>query len=118
MKSTTGSSRRASDHSAAAAGRDTRLCIAVLSAGLVAAAVGLSGAPANAQAQSGSACASYGGWIDVKTGRSIDRGELFGDLVAKNAVVLLGESHTNVDHHLWQLHTVAALHGRGGNVVI
>jgi uncharacterized iron-regulated protein len=32
--------------------------------------------------------------------------------------VLLGESHTDVDHHLWQLHTVAALYGRGGNVVI
>jgi uncharacterized iron-regulated protein len=72
-----------------------------LSACLVAAAVGLSGAPARSaapQAESASACAGYGGWIDVKTGRSIDRGELFGDLVAKHAVVLLGESHTDVDH--------------------
>ena len=32
--------------------------------------------------------------------------------------MLLGESHTDVDHHHWQLHTLAALHGRGGNVVI
>ena len=32
--------------------------------------------------------------------------------------MLLGESHTDVDHHHWQLHTVAALHGRGANVVI
>src|SRR6266851_4458751 len=45
-------------------------------------------------------------------------GDLFRDLVAKSAVVLLGESHTDVDHHLWQLHTLAALHGRGGNIVI
>jgi uncharacterized iron-regulated protein len=91
-----------------------------LSACLVAAAVGLSRAPAKSgvlQAGSASACATYGGWIDVKTGRSIDRGELFGDL-AKTAVVLLGEYHTDVDHHLWQLHTLAALHGRGGNIVI
>jgi uncharacterized iron-regulated protein len=60
----------------------------------------------------------YGGWIDVKTGESIDRGELFRDLVAKNAVVLLGESHTDPDHHHWELQTVAALHGRGGSVVL
>jgi uncharacterized iron-regulated protein len=88
---------------------------------LVAAAVCLSKAPAKSgvlQVGSASACATYGGWIDVKTGLSIDRGELFGDLVAKTAVVLLGEFHTDVDHHLWQLHTVAALHGRGGNIVI
>jgi len=32
--------------------------------------------------------------------------------------VLLGESHTDVDHHLWQLNTLAALHGRGANLVI
>jgi uncharacterized iron-regulated protein len=125
MKNTTGSYRRASDRGSdralAAAARGPRLRTVVLSAGLVAAAVGLSGAPARSaapQAESASACAGYGGWIDVKTGRSIDRGELFGDLVAKHAVVLLGESHTDVDHHLWQLHTVAALYGRGGNVVI
>src|SRR6516165_325348 len=115
MKNTTGPYRRAFDHSAAAAGRGSRLRAVVLSACLVAASSGLSGA---AQAETTSACSTYGGWIDVKTGRSIDRGELFGDLVAKNAVVLLGESHTDVDHHLWQLHTVAALYGRGGNIAI
>lgn len=115
MKNTTGPFRRASDHSAASAGRGSRLRAVVLSACLVAASAALSGV---AQAETTSACSIYGGWIDVKTGRSIDRGELFGDLVAKNAVVLLGESHTDVDHHLWQLHTVAALHGRGGNIAI
>jgi uncharacterized iron-regulated protein len=121
MKNTTVSYRRASGHSAVTAGRGSRLNTVVLSACLVAAAVSLSTAPAKAgvlQAGSTSACTTYGGWIDVKTGRSIDRGELFGDLVAKTAIVLLGEYHTDVDHHLWQLHTVAALHGRGGNIVI
>lgn len=118
MKNTTGSSQRASSHSAVSAER-ARLRTVALSACLVAAAFGLSAAKSGvAQAELGAACGSYGGWIDVKTGRSIDRGDLFGDLVAKKAVVLLGESHTDVDHHLWELHTVAALHGRGGNLVI
>jgi len=54
----------------------------------------------------------------VKTGQPIDRGALFRDLVAKTAVVLLGESHTDADHHRWQLHTLAGLHGSGGKLVI
>jgi uncharacterized iron-regulated protein len=88
---------------------------------LAAAVIGLSTAQTTSSvsaAETGSACAAYGGWIDVKTGRSIDRGELFRDLVAKTAVVLLGESHTDADHHRWQLQTLAALHGRGVNLVI
>jgi uncharacterized iron-regulated protein len=83
---------------------------------LVAAAIGVNSSVL--PAETASACATHGSWIDVKTGRSVDRGELFHDLVTKNAVVLLGESHTDADHHRWQLHTVAALHGRGGNIVI
>jgi uncharacterized iron-regulated protein len=73
---------------------------------------------APALAQTPSACATRGAWIDVNTGQSIDRGDLFRDIVAKSSVVLLGESHTDADHHRWQLHTIAALHGRGGNIVI
>jgi uncharacterized iron-regulated protein len=92
----------------------SRLRIAV-SAAFLAAAIGLS-APASADTPA--ACATRGSWIDVKTGQSIDRAELFRDVVAKSAVVLLGESHTDVDDHRWQLHTLAALHGRGGNIVI
>jgi uncharacterized iron-regulated protein len=120
MKNTTGSHRRASDRSVTAR-RSSRLRTVVLSASLVAAATGLSWAQANpdgSPAQTTSACAAYGSWIDVKTGHPIDRGELFRDLVAKSAVVLLGESHTDADHHRWQLQTLAALYGRGGNIVI
>src|SRR5262244_1691904 len=118
-------SERASDHSTTAADLTLRLRTVVLSASLVA-AVG----PATAQtrsstppssgapAQSASACASYGGWVDVRSGRSIDREGLFRYLASKRTVVLLGESHTDADHHLWQLNTLAALHGRGGNLVI
>jgi uncharacterized iron-regulated protein len=92
-----------------------------LSASLVFAATGLSWGQTNSAAsptQTTSACATYGNWIDVKTGQPIDRAELFRDLAAKNTVVLLGESHTDADHHRWQLHTLAALHGRGANIVI
>jgi len=93
----------------------------VLSAALLAAAIGLARAQANPTAsptEGVSACARQGGWIDVKTGRPVDRDALFRDLAANTPVVLLGESHTNADHHHWQLHTLAALHGRGGNIVI
>ena len=120
MKNTTGPDRRASDR-AVIANRSSRPRTVVLSASLVVAAAGLSWAQSNSSvspAQTASACAMRGSWIDVKTGQPIDRGELFRDLVAKSQVVLLGESHTDADHHRWQLHTLAALHGRGGNIVI
>ena len=121
MKSSKGSSQQAPDRSAPAAIRRSRLRAVALSASLVAAATGLAEAQTNsgvAPTEKASACTAYGGWVDVKTGQSIDREGLFRDLVAKNAVVLLGESHTDVDHHQWQLQTLAALHGRGGNLVI
>jgi uncharacterized iron-regulated protein len=116
MKNTAGSYQRACDHSAPIANRRSRLRTVFLSASLIAAAIGVNSSVS--PAETASACATHGSWIDVKTGRPVDRGELFRDLGTKNAVVLLGESHTDVDHHHWQLHTVAALHGRGGNIVI
>ena len=67
---------------------------------------------------SASACNISAGWFTVTTGRSVDRLELFGNLVRKNSVVLLGESHASVDHHRWQLYTLAALHGRAEKIVI
>ena len=121
MTNTAGSDRRAFDHLARAAHRLARLRTAVLSSSLAAAAIGVTGAHPQSGVSPGepaSACATRAGWIDVTTGRSIDRGELFRDLMAKGAVVLLGESHIDMNHHRWQLQTLAALHGRGGNVVI
>ena len=101
--------------------RSPRLRSMFLCALLFAASIG----PSSAQAESGaphvqtpSACATYGGWIDVKTGQSIDTGTFYRDLAAKNGVVLLGEFHTNADHHRLQLQALAALFGRGGNLVI
>src|SRR5438067_100190 len=89
------------------------LRIATVSGLLLAASIGLCGA-----AENPNACGNPGGWIDVKSGRSIERGALFRDLVGKDGIVLLGESHTDVDHHRWQLQTLAALQGRGENLVI
>src|SRR5215468_2882743 len=88
----------------------------VLYASLVAAAI--SASPGGAKAEAAPACATRGNWIDVKSGRSLDRAALVNELVATNAIVLLGESHTDVDHHRWQLHTLAALHATGGRIVI
>src|SRR5262245_63121874 len=126
MKDPTASYRRAASVSATAPNPTSRsnavgLSAAVLSAFLVVAATGSASAQTTSgvsPAESAAACATPGGWIDVKTGRSIDRVELFRDLVAKSAVVLLGESHTEADDHRWQLQTLAALHGRGANLVI
>lgn len=114
MQTTIGPRQRTSGKPAPVRCGSSRLRIAV-SAAFLGAAIGLS-APASAETPS--ACATRGNWIDVKTGQPLDRGELFRDVVAKSAVVLLGESHTDVDDHRWQLHTLAALHGRGGNIVI
>src|SRR5262245_53883255 len=104
MKSAAGSDQRACDHSGLIANRKSRLRTVFLSAFLVAAAIGVSSSVS--PAEMASACATHGNWIDVKTGRSVDREELFRDLGTRNAVVLLGESHTDVDHHYWQLQTV------------
>lgn len=121
MKNTTGSYQRTSDHPTPTPNRMSQLWTIGLALSLLAASVDPSRAQSNSSvsaAQAASACDTLARWIDLKTGRSIDKGELIGDLVAKTAVVLLGESHTDVDHHHWQLHTLAALHGRGGNIVL
>jgi uncharacterized iron-regulated protein len=36
----------------------------------------------------------------------------------QTAVVLLGESHDSVEHHRWQLHTLAALHAQRPDIVL
>jgi uncharacterized iron-regulated protein len=38
--------------------------------------------------------------------------------LAKRAVVLLGESHDDAEHHRWQLHTIAAMFGRRPDMVL
>src|SRR6185295_3645418 len=90
MKNCAGSYQRASHPPAPMAPRRSPLRTAILAVSLVAAAIG--GTSGAASAQPASACSVDGSWIDVKTGRPIDREALFRDL-AKTPVVLLGESH-------------------------
>src|SRR5262245_57855056 len=121
MKNTIGSYQHASDRPAPTTNRRAQLWRIVLSAALIATSVDPSRAQSNSSVSPAlalSACDTRAHWIDLQTGQSIDKGKLIGDLFTKAAVVLLGELHTDVDHHHWQLHTVAALHGRGGNIVI
>ncbi len=73
---------------------------------------------APARAEPPAACATPGNWIGGNTRAALDRGGLFRDIAAKPSVVLLGEHHPDADHHRWQLQTLAAIHGRGGSVVV
>ena len=38
--------------------------------------------------------------------------------MAGKGVVLLGENHANVEHHLWQLHTLAGLYAHRPELVV
>ncbi len=63
------------------------------------------------------ACAAIGAWLDPATGATFPADELIASLT-RQKVVLLGEAHDDVEHHRWQLHTLAALHGRNPDMVL
>ena len=63
------------------------------------------------------ACVPVGEWVEPATGRAVPHHELFARLAAKR-VVLLGETHDSAEHHRWQIHVIAALHARTGNLVL
>lgn len=56
-------------------------------------------------------------WVRPSAGAPISPDRLIAD-VAGRRVVLLGEHHDAVDHHRWQLHTLAALHGRQPDMIL
>ncbi len=56
-----------------------------------------------------------GSWVDPASNEIRDN--VFVAL-AKRAVVLLGETHDEVAHHRWQLHTIAALFGHRPDMVL
>jgi len=58
-----------------------------------------------------------GTWIDPSNGRSIDEAELMHDMATRQAV-LLGETHTVAEIHLWQLHVATILRFIRKNVVM
>ena len=77
-------------------------------------------AAAVAAADAGTAagvCVPPGQWLDPARDSPIGHADLIAGM-AKRPVVLLGEVHTSAEHHRWQLHTIAALHGRNPNMVL
>ena len=75
--------------------------------------------PAFAQARSASQCLVPGGWAraDGVAPQVVDGAGLLAAM-AQRAVVLLGEQHDDMDHHRWQLQTLAALHAQRPHLVI
>jgi uncharacterized iron-regulated protein len=92
--------------------RVTQICLFLVASGLAfGSPVGLLGARA---AESGE-CVPVGAWVDPGSR------EMRVDLVAalaRRAVVLLGESHDEAEHHRWQLHTIAALFSHQPDMVL
>ena len=60
------------------------------------------------QADGAEACRTAGVWFDPVTNTRISPDRLMKSL-SQQRIVLLGESHSDVEHHRWQLHTVAGL---------
>ena len=80
----------------------------------------LAAVAATAAAAAGTAaevCVPPGQWLDPARDSPIGHADLIAGM-AKRPVVLLGEVHTSAEHHRWQLHTIAALHGRNPNMVL
>lgn len=63
------------------------------------------------------ACMEAGMWLEPATATPVAADRLLAEM-ARRPVVLLGESHTNAEHHRWQLHTLVALHGRKPDMVL
>jgi uncharacterized iron-regulated protein len=63
------------------------------------------------------ACQTVGAWLEPATGETVAAKQLLISM-AERRIVLLGESHTNVEHHLWQLHTLAGLHAHRSRLVV
>ncbi len=74
-------------------------------------------AAAHAAATAGEVCVPVGQWLDPARNSPLSHGDLIAGM-ARRPVVLLGEVHTSAAHHRWQLHTIAALHGRNPNMVL
>ena len=53
-------------------------------------------------------CSDAGQWLDPRTETVLPAHEAIARL-ARKGIVLLGESHTAREHHLWQTHTLAGL---------
>lgn len=78
--------------------------------------VGLLAMSLAASASAADTCPAPGAWV-TPGGERLDVADLFAGLARRDAV-LLGERHDRMDHHRWQLGTLAALHGQRPDLVI
>jgi len=62
-------------------------------------------------------CVPVGHWKTPEDGSKVSEPQLLNDL-NKRPVVMLGETHTNAEHHRWQLYVLSALYGKNQNMVI
>ena len=86
-----------------------RLPIAALMAALAAAASASAADPAS--------CPAAGAWLEPGKEKPLKAEDVI-DEAAGRRVVLLGESHDQAEHQRWELHTIAALHGRRPDLVL
>ena len=70
-----------------------------------------------AGARAAEVCETVGAWLDPKTGARMTGDQVLGS-AAERKIVLLGESHTSLEDHLWQLHSLAGLHAHEPRLVV
>lgn len=116
--------RNGLDRDAAAAGEERKLRHMILSLTLACFAASWAfghaeAAPDNHDREGASIteCTEHGHWINARSGERVSSARLFTDL-SQRPFVLLGETHDNPEHHRWQLHTLAGLHGLTEKLVI
>ena len=56
-------------------------------------------------------------WLEPASGETL-RGEQVFKRLERSRIILLGESHTSMAHHRWQLYMLSALHSRNTNMVV
>lgn len=98
-------------------GNRTKQAAGVSAAALCAILLALAGCAVTPPAPVAADCDTPGTWLDPATGALLAAEPLVASL-AKRPVVLLGEEHTEAEHHRWQLQMLAALHGRNPDMVI
>ncbi len=75
------------------------------------------GLPSHAHESPEYNCSAIGHAIDPKSGDLLAYDQLI-EAAAGRSIVMLGETHPNMDHHRWQLAAISAMHGRRPNMVL
>ena len=63
------------------------------------------------------ACQTPGTWLDPASGKILSSDQLMATLAGRK-IVLLGETHTSMEHHRWQLHMLAGLQAHRASLVV